>query len=287
MTDATVRLGYFSRSPVLELAWAQGLFTGLTVEAEAVTSSPAQFRSLAAGAYDLVLTSPDNVAAHRFRADDPMDVRIIRAVDGGLGLSLLGAPGVRKLGDLHTIGVDVPDSGFAYALYSLLASHGLHRDIDYELVALGATPLRAVALRDGRCDATLLGGGFTVAAECAGLVNLGRISDVVRPYLGTVLAATGAWLENYRTIAQRFCAAWQQAVDMLLVPCADGDRLLADVFSLPAADVPVMRRVLLDPIEGLVADGVVRTDAITSVLRLRAEYGPTPVLSAGCIVDGR
>jgi ABC-type nitrate/sulfonate/bicarbonate transport system substrate-binding protein len=287
MTDATVRLGYFSRSPVLELAWRQGLFTGLTVEAEAVTSSPAQFRSLAAGAYDLVLTSPDNVAAHRFRAEDPMDVRIIRAVDGGLGLSLLGAPGVRKIGDLHTVGVDVPDSGFAYALYALLASHGLQRDVDYELVALGATPRRAVALREGRCDGTLLGGGFTVAAERAGLVNLGRISDVVRPYLGTVLAATGAWLENYRTTAQRFCAAWQQAVDMLLVPCADGDKLLADVFGLPAADVPVMRRVLLDPIEGLVADGVVRTDAITSVLRLRAEYGPTPVLSSGCIVDGR
>ncbi len=287
MTDATVRLGYFSRSPVLELAWAQGLFTGLTVEAEAVMSSPAQFRSLAAGAYDLVLTSPDNVAAHRFRAEDPMDVRIIRAVDGGLGLSLLGAPGVRKVGDLHTVGVDVPDSGFAYALYALLASHGLHRDIDYELVALGATPRRAVALREGRCDATLLGGGFTVAAERAGLVNLGRISDVVRPYLGTVLAATGAWLENYRAIAQRFCAAWQHAVDMLLVPCEDGDKLLADVFGLPAADVPVMRRVLLDPIEGLVADGVVRTDAITSVLRLREEYGPTPVGTAGCIVDGR
>jgi ABC-type nitrate/sulfonate/bicarbonate transport system substrate-binding protein len=287
MMDATVRIGYFSRSPVLELAWARGLFTGLTVEAEAVTSSPAQFRSLAAGVYDLVLTSPDNVAAHRFRDEDPMDVRIIRAVDGGLGLSLLGAPGVRKIGDVHTVGVDVPDSGFAYALYALLATHGLHRDVDYEVVELGATPRRAVALREGRCDGTVLGGGFTLAAERAGLVNLGRISDVVRPYLGTVLAATGAWLENYRTIAQRFCAAWQQAVDMLLVPCADGDQLLSSVFNVPTSDVPVMRRVLLDPTEGLVADGVVRTDAITSVLRLRAEYGPTPVLTPGCILDGR
>jgi ABC-type nitrate/sulfonate/bicarbonate transport system substrate-binding protein len=287
--DATVRLGYFSRSPVLELARARGLFTGLAVEAEAVQSSPAQFRSLAAGAYDLVLTSPDNVAAYRFRTDDPMDVRIIRAVDGGLGLSVLGAAGVRRVEDLRgrTVGVDVPDSGFAFALYELLATHGLRCCVDYELAILGSTPRRAVALREGRCDATLLGGGFTVAAERAGLVNLGRVSEVVRPYLGTVLAATGPWLESYRTIAQRFCAAWQQAVDMLLVPSDEVNPLLADVFGLPVAEVPVMRRILVDPVEGLVADGVVRADALASVLRLRARYGSTPVGSPGGIVDSR
>jgi ABC-type nitrate/sulfonate/bicarbonate transport system substrate-binding protein len=289
MMDATVRLGYFSRSPVLELAWARSLFTGLTVEAEAVTSSPAQFRSLAAGAYDLVLTSPDNVAAYRFRAEDPMDVRIIRAVDGGLGLSLVGAPGVRCVDDLRgrALGVDVPDSGFAFALYELLAGHGMRCCVDYELVTLGSTPRRAVALREGRCDATLLTGGFTVAAERAGLVNLGRISEVVRPYLGSVLAATGPWLENYRTIAQRFCAAWQQAVDILLVAGDEVNPLLADVFNLPVSEVPVMRRILVDPEEGLVADGVVRADALASVLRLRERYGSTPVGSTGGIVDSR
>jgi len=287
--DATVRLGYFSRSSVLELAWARNLFTGLTVEAEAVTSSPAQFRSLAAGAYDLVLTSPDNVAAYRFRAEDPMDVRIIRAVDGGLGLSLLGAPGVRCVEDLRgrALGVDVPDSGFAFALYELLASHGMRCCVDYELVILGSTPRRAVALREGRCDATLLTGGFTVAAERAGLVNLGRVSEVVRPYLGSVLAATGPWLENYQTIAQRFCAAWQQAVDILLVAGDEVNPLLADVFNLPVSEVPVMRKILVDPVEGLVADGVVRADALASVLRLRERYGSTPVGSTGGIVESR
>jgi ABC-type nitrate/sulfonate/bicarbonate transport system substrate-binding protein len=287
--DATVRIGYFSRSPVLELARARGLFTGLAIEAEAVASSPAQFRSLAAGAYDLVLTSPDNVAAYRFRAEDPMDVRIVRAVDGGLGLSLLGAPGVRRVEDLRgrAVGVDVPDSGFAFALYELLASHGLRCCVDYELVTLGSTPRRAVALREGRCDATLLTGGFTVAAERAGLVNLGRISDVVHPYLGTVLAATGPWLENYRSIAERFCAAWQQAVDILLVAGDEVNPLLASVFNLPIAEVPVIRRILVDPAEGLVADGVVRGDALASVLRLRERYGSTPLGATGGIVDSR
>ncbi|HYS40674.1 MAG TPA: hypothetical protein VEO01_34100, partial [Pseudonocardiaceae bacterium] len=187
----------------------------------------------------------------------------------------------------RALGVDVPDSGFAFALYELLASHGMRCCVDYELVILGSTPRRAVALREGRCDATLLTGGFTVAAERAGLVNLGRVSEVVRPYLGSVLAATGPWLENYQTIAQRFCAAWQQAVDILLVAGDEVNPLLADVFNLPVSEVPVMRKILVDPVEGLVADGVVRADALASVLRLRERYGSTPVGSTGGIVDSR
>jgi hypothetical protein len=45
------------------------------------------------GDLDLVLTSPDNVATYRFNAATRLgrraDVRIVRPVDHGLGLSLL------------------------------------------------------------------------------------------------------------------------------------------------------------------------------------------------------
>jgi len=288
--ETVLRLGYFSTSPVLEVAGVRGLFAerGLIVEAEPVTSSPAQFRSLAAGDYDLVLTSPDNVAAYRFGADNPLgqqvEARIVLAVDGGLGLSLLAANGIRRVEDLRgaTIGVDVPDSGFAFALYELLAGHGLRRGTDYELVALGSTPRRAVALREGRCSATLLNGGFAVSAELAGLANLGRISDVVRPYLGTVLAGTDSWLAGHPVIVRQFRAAWQEAVDLLLDPRSgqEFDPLLAEVFGLSAAALPTMRRILADPAEGLVPDGVVHTDAPASVFELRARHGPAPAVAA-------
>jgi nicotinate dehydrogenase subunit A len=289
-TATVLRLGYFSMSPALELARARGLFAehGLIVEAEPVTSSPAQFRALAAGDHDLVLTSPDNVAAYRFGADNPLgeqlDVRIVLAVDGGLGLSLLAANGIRRPDDLRgaTIGVDVPDSGFAFALYELLADHGLRRGIDYEPVALGSTPRRAVALREGRCAATLLNGGFAISAERAGLANLGRISDVVDPYLATVLAGTDSWLDGHPGVVRQFRAAWQEAVDLLLGPGSGQDLapLLADVFGLPAAQLPAMRRLLADPAEGLVPDGVVDEDALANVFELRARHGPTATVAA-------
>lgn len=277
-----LRVGYFSASPVLALAQGRGLFVqrGMEIEAEAVTSSPAQFSSLNVGAYDLVLTSPDNVAAYRSGTDNPlgvrMDVRVIRAVDGGLGLALLGARGVGTVDDLRgrVIAVDVPDSGFAFALYELLATHGLHRGDDYHVVAMGSTPRRAVALRAGQCQATLLSGGFAVGAQKSGLVPLGRISEVVRPYLATVLAATGQWLDSHPVVVQRFCDVWQQAVTAVLAPGDAIDPLLAEVFNVPVAEIAVMRRILHDPAEGLVPDGAVDLEALDNVLRLRDRYGP-------------
>jgi ABC-type nitrate/sulfonate/bicarbonate transport system substrate-binding protein len=268
----TLRLGYFSRSPVIAVAEAHGLFArnGLTIAAEPVASSPAQFAALRAGTYDLVLTSPDNLAAH-----PRLDVRVIRAVDGGLGLSLLGAPGVRDLGDLRSgvVGVDVPNSGFAFALYELLAAHGLHRNADYDVVALGATPHRAGALRAGKCQATLLNGGLVIAAQQEGLVNLGRISDIVRPYLGTVLAATGRWLDAHPALTRQFTEPWQQAVTQLLTAGEEIDPLLADVFSLPLAQLPAIRNVLHDSNEGLVPDGHLDPAALANLARLRARHG--------------
>ncbi len=240
---------------------------GLTVDARPVASSPAQFRSLREGAYEMVLTSPDNIAAH-----SSMDVRVVRAVDGGMGLCLVGARGVRCVDDLRgrVIGVDVADSGFAFALYELLAASGLRRG-DCEVVALGSTPRRAVALREGRCAATLLNGGAAVAAVHAGLVRLGRISDVVNPYLGTVLAATGPWLAEHADAVSRFVTAWQRAVTTLLTE--DVDDLLAGVFDVPREQVRDVRRVLRDPVEGLVPDGAVDERALANVAALRARYG--------------
>jgi ABC-type nitrate/sulfonate/bicarbonate transport system substrate-binding protein len=274
----TIRIGYFTASPVLAVGTARGLFAehGVAVEAEPVESSPAQFRSLRDGDYDMILTSPDNVATYRSGTDNPLgtrlDVRIVRAIDGGMGLCLIGAEGVRTIDDLRggVLAVDVPRSGFAFALYEMLARHGLTRGTDYQVEASGSTPRRAVALREGRCAATLLNGALAVTATDAGLPNLGRVSDVITPYLGTVLAATGAWLDSNPGAVRRFAIAWQRAVTAVLTE--DVDDLLAEVFGITPAQVPAVRTILRSPIEGLVPDGHVDQQALDNVLRLRARH---------------
>jgi ABC-type nitrate/sulfonate/bicarbonate transport system substrate-binding protein len=282
LVSHALRIGYFSASAVLAAA-ADGIFAkhGLTVSAEPVKSSAAQFRSLTAGEYDLVLTSPDNVAAYRFGSHNPieeqLDVRIVQAMDGGLGLALMARAGVDAPERLRggRVGVDVPESGFAFWLYDFLAAHGLRRDTDYEVVALGATPRRAVALAEGRCDATLLYGGLTIAARSAGCVLLGRLAEHVRPYLGTVLAGSATWLDQHADEVARFCTAWQSGVDRVLDPADDAgrDALVEVTFGVTGPAAQEMRAVLHDRYEGLIRGGGIDPDALDAVLALRSRHG--------------
>src|SRR3954467_3605954 len=114
----TLRLGIFSANVVADWAERHGVFAdhGLAVEQIPVASSPAQFSSLLDGAYDAVLTSPDNVATYVLNEHNPLgrrlDLQILRAVDRGSRLSLVVAPGIEQLTDLagRRFAVDVPTS---------------------------------------------------------------------------------------------------------------------------------------------------------------------------------
>src|SRR5919107_846736 len=202
----SMTLGTFTPSVLLRVARRTGHLAeaGLEVTEAAVPSSPAQFEALLAGELDAVLTSPDNILAYRYSPTNPLgrtaDARIVSAVDRGLGLALYAAAEPARLRG-GTFGVDVPGSGFAFAMYALAESVGLGRD-DYEVVALGSTPKRLQALLRGECVATMLNAGNELHAEAAGYGALAAVSRTCTPYLGTVLAVVGeARLEPARRLA--------------------------------------------------------------------------------------
>lgn len=300
-----LRIGFFSRSVVSRVARERGIFEShrLAITEQAVPSSPEQFRSLSSGAYDLVLTSPDNVAAYRLTAANPLrtqlDVRILLGLDAGLGLSVMGGPHITGLADLRgrTIGVDVPSSGFALALFSVLAQVGLRRDRDFSLVSLGSTPRRRELLLAGECDATLLNAGHDIVAELAGCRRLARITDTLSPYLGTVLATTGPWLDTHLDLTRRFADAWLAATAIVLDPAERSfvQPLVADVLGLTAESAAAAYDMLTSSRDGLVPDGRVDPAALHTVLATRAEHGgadtgvdlsPAAVTTSG-LVDTR
>jgi ABC-type nitrate/sulfonate/bicarbonate transport system substrate-binding protein len=282
-------VGAFSPSVVLRTARRLGLFgppsspgpldlLGVDVSEEPVASSPAQFRALLDGTIDAALTSPDNVLAYRFVPANPLgrtaDVRIVSAVDRGLGLALYAHPGITSAAQLtgRPIGVDVPGSGYAFALYATLQALGLGPG-DYSLTALGSTPRRLEALLAGECAATMLNAGADLRAEQAGAVRLAALTDVCRPYLGTVLCAVGA---NPRVRA--LAAALRAATRAILR--GDADDIVAEEAATalrlpPTAATRYLQR-LTDPDEGLVADGRPDLESLTTVLDLRRRYGSAP-----------
>ena len=187
-----------------------------------------------------------------------------------------------------TFGVDVPGSGFAFAMYALAESVGLGRD-DYEVVALGSTPKRLQALLRGECAATMLNAGNELHAEAAGYRALAAVSRTCAPYLGTVLAVVGdAQLEP----AGRLAAALARTAADVVAGRLDGPTTAeaAGALGLPA---PLAERYLArlkDPAEGLVPDGVVDPAAIRTIVDLRRRYRPetdsgtdlfAPALAAG------
>jgi ABC-type nitrate/sulfonate/bicarbonate transport system substrate-binding protein len=275
-------VGAFSPSVLLSVARRTGRLAAhdLEVEEVPVTSSPGQFRSLADGELDAALTSPDNVLAYRFSPGNPLqrllDVRIVGAVDRGLGLALYGRPGLSPHGLRGArVAVDVPVSGFALAMYALTESLGVPRGA-YELVALGSTPRRLTALLDGECDATMLNAGNELVAEAHGCVRLAAVADVCPPYLGTVLAVAG---EERLAAARELATALAGTADELL---AGGlDDVAADVAAQRlGVDPDLARRYvarLRSPAEGLVPGGVVDPAALAVLAGLRQRFLPEVV----------
>ena len=252
-----LHVGTFTPSVLLRVARRTGRL-GTEVEEVAVASSPAQFAALADGSLDAALTSPDNVLAHR----GTIDVQVLSAVDRGMGLALYSRLDPAELRGA-VFGVDVPTSGFAFAMYAIAESLGLTRE-DYELVALGSTPKRLTALKAGLCAATMLNAGNELHAEAAGFRVLGRAPQ---PYLGTVLVS--------RTDQGALAAALTATAAAICDHELDDEVLDEARTALGLTDELAARYLdrLTSPTEGLVRDGQVDAAAMATIEDLRRRYG--------------
>jgi hypothetical protein len=286
MTATPLHVGTFTKSLLIDLARSTGKFeaAGLEVQETSVVSSPAQFRSLAEGEYDLVLTSPDNVIAYRYLSANPLGttlpVQILAGIDRGVGLSLCVAPMVDDMDDVRgqTVGVDVPQSGFAFVALALLARAGLEPG-DYSLESLGSTPRRAEALAASECLATVLNAGNELRARGQGCHIIRPVTEL-GPYLGTVIARMEQPDPDLTAGHLRF-------VDVMLTmsrEILDGqweDEVIESairLLGLTDQEARAHRDCLLDPLTGLIPDGVVDGASVRTLIDLRRAYRPSDEL---------
>lgn len=251
-----IRLGTFTPSVLLRVARLSGRLP-VAVEEVPVASSPAQFDALASGDLDAGLTSPDNVLGR--------GGTVSVAIDRGMGLALYARPSVVGPGGISgadaapgyhfRFAVDVPDSGFAYAMYAIL---GRRPDV----VALGSTPKRLRALLAGECDATMLNAGNELLAEEAGFV---RVGAAPQPYLGTVLIGDLALADALLSTSAAICAG---SLDDLVIASAQ------EALGLPPQLARRYLERMVSPTEGLVPSGVVDPAALATIAALRARFGP-------------
>lgn len=279
-----LRLGVFSPSVLLDVARTTGRLAdaGLDVVEVPVPSSPAQFASLRDGGFDAVFTSPDNVLAYRFLPANPLgqllDVEIVAGVDRGLGLCLATRPGTGDVTDLlgGSLGVDVPNSGFAFVGYALLEELGVTKD-QFDVVSLGSTPKRARALCGGGCDVTVLNAGNELAARSRGAALAAEVTRL-GPYLGTVVARmrqgpNAAAVERLLPVLVETAAAITTG-QLTAQAC----RSAACLLELGPDDAAEHVRVLQDPSRGLIGDGRVDAKAFGTLVSLRRRFLPVAEL---------
>jgi hypothetical protein len=286
MTRAQLRIGTFTPSLLIDIARSTGRLdrAELDVTETPVPSSPAQFRSLEAGEFDVVMTSPDNVLAYRFLSANPLQrnlpVEILAGIDRGLGLSLCLAPSVPNVADVRgrVVGVDVPGSGFAFVAFALLESAGLGTD-DYTIESLGSTPRRAAALAEGTCAATVLNAGNELRAIAAGCRVVSTVADV-GPYLGTVMAAMSADDPEITGPRERLVEVVIGTARDVVAGQLHGEVIEAAGRLLGLAQPQAQAHLdcLLDPTHGLITDGRVDESSIDTLINLRRRHSPSPDL---------
>jgi ABC-type nitrate/sulfonate/bicarbonate transport system substrate-binding protein len=193
----TLRLTTFSEPSALLAAQHRGYLeeVGLAVDVEYPQGSRAQMEGLLAGRWDLAHTNADNIM--KFRALGHTDLFIFLVIDRGIAQKLIGHPSIKDWKDLRggPVGVDAPDSGYAFVLYELLRRHGLGQD-DYEVVPVGATVYRLRALQRREINAGLLSHHHEAAALDAGFHILADTRDHFGTHAGVTAAATYPWAER-------------------------------------------------------------------------------------------
>jgi ABC-type nitrate/sulfonate/bicarbonate transport system substrate-binding protein len=283
MAQVQLRIGTFTPSLLIDLARSTGRLdrAGLEVTETPVPSSPAQFRSLESGEFDVVMTSPDNVLAYRFLNANPLGrnlpVDVLAGIDRGLGLSLWLTPSVSDVADVRgrVVGVDVPQSGFAFVAFALLERAGLSPG-DYEVESLGSTPRRAAALTEGTCAATVLNAGNELRARASGCHVVSTVADI-GPYLGTVMAALP---EDDPAIAGARIRLAEVVIDTAREIVTG--RLRREVLEaagrllgLGEREAAAHHECLLDRTHGLITDGHVDEGSINTLIELRHRHSPS------------
>lgn len=276
MSHHLIRVGQFSESPVLAVARALELNTrfGVEWETQRVQSSPGQFESLRSDEIDVAITSPDNVLLYTTTANNPLkeqlDVQFLRPIDRGLRLALYTSTDINSIEDFtgSTLGVDVMSSGFAILLLQMLASLGVdHSTINFE--AVGATPKRLDAIKDGTIQGSVLNAEAGVAAERAGFRRWATSTDVSDDYLGTVLVQMAGPVSEH---TRAFLDMWEAATEAIL--SLGSNELISALESVaPALANAEYVALLQSPEYGCISGEAVRADQLRVLADIRRRSG--------------
>jgi ABC-type nitrate/sulfonate/bicarbonate transport system substrate-binding protein len=264
------------------LGLERGVFArhGLELEITYTLGSIMICESLLSGEQDLGALAIDDVVYEVEKRN--ADLFAFMGYNSGT-IQLMARPGIGSARALagKKLGVDDPNSGFAFVAHKILQSLGLKRD-EYETVPAGGHNHRAKALREGKIDAAVIAPPISVELTNLGFPTLGRTLDHLPKYQGSVGVTTRRWAQKNSDTLVAYIRAYRESLEWTLDP---GNREacvahLAKDFGLPPEIAGPTYDVLAKSNDGLYRDAHIDAPGIQTVLDLRVENGlltaPTP-----------
>ena len=266
----------------ITLGLARGVFArhALDLDIEYALGSIMICESLLSGEHDLGALALDDVVYEVEKRN--ADIFAFMGYNSGT-IQLMARPGIHSARDLAggKLGVDDPNSGFAFVAHKLLQSMGLERD-EYETVPSGGHNHRAKALKEGKIDAAVIAPPFSVDLTNLGFATLGRTLDHLPHYQGSVGVTTRRWARDNGDTLVAYIRAYRESLKWVLDP-ANRDACVAHLakdFGLSPEIAGPTYDVLAKSKDGLYPDAGIDVPGIQTVLDLRVENGllkaPTP-----------
>lgn len=285
MTESIRVIGFPNTGLVVFRAGIEkGFFekNGVDVDLEVTPSSIYQLTNLIDGKFDIACGAVDNFIAYQEGAgeEEPQNEPDLCVFMGAtqIELSFVVAKGIESYEDIKgtKLAMDALTTGFAFVLYRMLDNAGL-TESDYEMVSVGATPLRWEGVQKGDYSGTLLIEPFTGQARAGGYTVLETSAQTFDRYPGQMFGAMRGWANAHPEAMRGFIKGYLAAQEWVL-----DDANTEEVKEILARQMPQMKPQALGPAlaklrapeTGLVPNGKIDREGLKTVLELRSQYAP-------------
>lgn len=253
---------------------------GLDVSVKPTPSSTYMMTNLIDGNYDIASSAFDNFIAFnegqtKAKTKNKSDLVVFMGVTTQ-NLPLLVTGDIKTFADLRgkPVGVDAPNTAFAFVLYKMLEMEGLKMS-DYKIVALGGTTKRWDAMKEGKVKAAIISGAYAALAPKFAIRRLADSQKMIGTYQGSSLGAQRSWLASHRKDAVAFVRANMQALAWAEKNHAAAAKSLQKRIKGLSDDAALktVARVTSGKVGGLTLDGEINATGLKTVVALREQYG--------------
>lgn len=261
------------------IALDRGLFAkeGLEVTHDITRGSTPAMRGLMDGKYQFASSALDNsIAIAEGLGDvkfDNFDVAAILGIHSGMN-KIVGRPEIKRYEDIRgkAIASDALTSGYGLVLVKILAAHGLVPNKDFTALAVGSTPNRIAAMREGKAVAGVIAPPSHFSLLKDGYNLLGDATEAIGAYQGSAFIVRRSWAKANEATVLGFLRAQIAATDMAFADKAGSLAIMRKhVKNVSDADLEATYNEMVTSKGGLNRRGAMNMDGVRMLLTLRNE----------------